>query len=393
MLEVFHLNVRSLIVGRIRRRRCWPLLLVAVTAIAGCRAAPYQAATLPAQLRVPAARNADEINLANMSGMGSSTTLIGPGDLVEITIASGGIETKVEPTLARVSENGSINVPFIGVVPVGGVEPIVAGERIAAASVERGIYRQPAVVVSVKEPAVNRVTVLGAVTDPGVQKLPRGSSDVLSAVASAGGFSKQAGTEVEIVRQRAPSFMASKPASENVVAASYSEASDAQAPIVSDSIIAANSPSPSAGTQACRLDLAQANPSRRADYRVGDGDIVMVLPEKERVIHVSGLVNRPDQFKIPRNQDVHVLDAIAMAGGIKSPVADKVYVIRRVQDKLEPAVIQVSIAEAKRNGDENLRLAAGDLVSVESTAATYFVDTMSTFFNVGLGLGGNVALF
>ena len=194
MLEVFYLNVRSSIVGWIRRRRCWPLLLVAVTAIAGCRAAPYRAATLPAQLRVPAARNADEINLANMSGMGSSTTLIGPGDLVEITIASGGIETKVEPTLARVSENGSINVPFIGVVPVGGVEPIVAGERIAAASVERGIYRQPAVVVSVNEPAVNRVTVLGAVTDPGVQKLPRGSSDVLSAVASAGGFSKQAGT-------------------------------------------------------------------------------------------------------------------------------------------------------------------------------------------------------
>ncbi|MEX2112687.1 MAG: SLBB domain-containing protein, partial [Pirellulales bacterium] len=134
-------------------------------------------------------------------------------------------------------------------------------------------------------------------------------------------------------------------------------------------------------------------PSRRADYRVGDGDIVMVLPEKERVIHVSGLVNRPDQFEIPRNQDVHVLDAIAMAGGIKSPVADKVYVIRRLKDTREPAVIQVSIAEAKRNGDENLRLAAGDLVSVESTPATYFVDTMSTFFHIGLGLGGNVALF
>ena len=82
-----------------------------------------------------------------------------------------------------------------------------------------------------------------------------------------------------------------------------------------------------------------------------------------------------------------------MAGGIKSPVADKVFVIRRVQGQPEPAVIQVSIAEAKRNGDENLRLASGDLVSVEATPATYFVDTVSTFFNIGLGLGGNVALF
>ena len=346
---------------------------------------------MPAELRVPPARNADEINLANMSGMGSNTTLIGSGDLLEITIASGGNETKVEPMLARVSDNGTVNVPLVGEVSVGGVEPIVAGDRIAATSVERGVYRQPAVVVSVKKPAVNQVTVLGAVTNPGVQKLPRGSSDVLSAVASAGGFTKHAGTQVEIVRQRTSSFVASQSAPGNVVQASYGEASDSRTPIADAS--SGNPSSPVAGTKAYRLDLAQANPSRRADYRVGDGDIVMVLPEKERVIHVAGLVNRPDQFEIPRNQDVHVLDAIAMAGGIKSPVADKVFVIRRVQDQLEPAVIQVSIAEAKRNGDENLRLASGDLVSVEATPATYFVDTASTFFNIGLGLGGNVALF
>jgi len=390
MLDSSHVAVRHSVVARLRIPRCWPLLLLAM---AGCRAAPYRAADLPAQMRVPPTVNADQINLDNMAGLGSNTSLIGPGDLVEITISSGGDRTKAEPILARVSENGSLNVPLIGEVPVAGVEPFEAGERIAAASVERGIYRQPAVVIKVSEPAVNRVTVLGAVIRPGVQKLPRGASDVVSAIASAGGFTKEASTKVEIMRQRVPNFMAEAAAAQGVVTASYSEsASVATTP--SEEVGVANAPQrASSNLLSYRLDLAQANPTRRADYRVGDGDVVMVMPEKDRVIHVVGLVNRPDQFKIPRNQDVHVLDAIAMAGGIKSPVADKVFVIRRVADKSEPVVIQVSVAEAKRNGNENLRLTAGDLVSVEATPATYFVDTVTQFFNVGLGLGGSVPLF
>jgi protein involved in polysaccharide export with SLBB domain len=90
---------------------------------------------------------------------------------------------------------------------------------------------------------------------------------------------------------------------------------------------------------------------------------------------------------------VRVLDAIAMAGGVSSPVADKVYVIRHIDGELEPAVIQVSIAKAKRSGDENMLLTTGDLVSVESTIATQSLDTLSTFFRVGLSMGGSMFAF
>ena len=47
-------------------------------------------------------------------------------------------------------------------------------------------------------------------------------------------------------------------------------------------------------------------------------------------------------------------------------------------------MIKVSIAGAKRDGNENLLLAAGDLVSVESTPSTMTVDTVSKFFRVAL---------
>ena len=392
MLDSSHSAQHHAVAGRFRCRHGWPLLLIAWAQAVGCTTAHYRAATLPEQFRVPTS-SAHEINLANMSGLGSGSSVIGPGDLVEITIASGGEEEKVEPILARVAQNGTVNVPLIGDVPIAGIEPVEAADRVAAASVQRGIYRQPAVVLKVEEPAVNQVTVLGAVTKPGVQKLPRGSSDVLSAVAAAGGFTKEASTEVEVMRQRSPSFLSSTPDAEGVVTAAYNEPFSSPPPLVQDSQLAGGSPSAPVNLQSYRLDLAQANPSRPSDYRVGDGDVVMVYPEKDRVIHVSGLVNKPDQFKIPKDQDVYVLDAIAMAGGIKSAVADKVYVIRRLENMPEPAVIEVSIAKAKRDGRENLRLAAGDLVSVEATMLTNTVDALTTFFRMSLGIGGNFATF
>jgi len=56
-------------------------------------------------------------------------------------------------------------------------------------------------------------------------------------------------------------------------------------------------------------------------------------------------------------------------------------------------VIKVSMSAAKQNGDENLRLAAGDLVSVESTLTTMTLDTVGKFFRLAVGLNGRVAGF
>ena len=119
----------------------------------------------------------------------------------------------------------------------------------------------------------------------------------------------------------------------------------------------------------------------------------MVLPQEKQYIHVTGLVRTPNQFVLPQHQDVTVMDAIAMAGGVSSPVADKVYVIRHLPDMAEPAVIEVSIRAAKSDGDENLRLAPGDLVSVERTMSTVCVDSVMTMFRVGFSLGGNLLAF
>jgi polysaccharide export outer membrane protein len=111
------------------------------------------------------------------------------------------------------------------------------------------------------------------------------------------------------------------------------------------------------------------------------------------MIYVGGLVRDPGEFAIPRNRDLDLLQAVQMAGDKSSPVADKVLVIRRVPGRPEPVVIEARLSGAKRNGRENIRLAAGDVVSIEQTPATVVVDTLMSFVRVSFGVANRASLF
>jgi polysaccharide export outer membrane protein len=188
------------------------------------------------------------------------------------------------------------------------------------------------------------VTVLGAVNSPGVRELPRGSTSLMAALLAAGGLDKEAGTDVEIhhtdSRQGPPEVF--------------------------------------------RVNLAAAAAGAVQVPGLRDGDVVQVGKRTLPPVYVIGLVRKPGEFPFPPNQQLRVLDALALAGGISNPIAEDVLVIRHLPGAPEPVRIAVSIQAAK-NGGDNLALAPGDTVSVEQTPATVVVDTVSTFFRVALG--------
>jgi polysaccharide export outer membrane protein len=359
-------------------------VMLAVCSCAGCRTADYSARNLPLTMQAPPMGPSANVNLQQIAGEGVNTSEICPGDLVSVTIVSGNGDEKVTPIPARVAQDGTVMVPLVGPVQIGGVEPVTAEQRIATTAIERGIYRQPYVTLTIMERAVNRVTVLGAVAKPGVVELPRGSSDVASALAAAGGTASNAGTKIEILHRATPPVAVADPTKQPdgnpnaVKVASYTE------PV---------QPTAASKEEVTHIDLAQAGPAEAGVRRLQDRDVVNVLPEEKRLIHVTGLVQKPDQFELSRDKEYRVLDAIAMAGGTSSVVADKVFVIRQLPNMPAPVVIKVSIARAKREGAENVRLAEGDLVSVESTTATMAFDTVSKFFRVAFGLSGSMAMF
>ncbi len=362
------------------RSRLLAVMLLTCSLPVGCKGPHFTTTTMPLALEVPAANPTPYMNIAEMVGPGTGTNQISPGDLLEVTVASGSRSDAegLKPIQARVTSDGTVDAPPIGPVAVAGLEPPAAEQQIARAAIERGMFVRPSVTLQVLKPAVNRVTVLGAVMDPGVKELPKGSSDLARALAAAGGLAEEASTKVDVLRNDTGSFMAdggTKPqvvGQDGVVLASYT---------------------PDATPRTERVDLAQAPGKLPANYSLSDRDVVMVLPQEKQYIHVTGLVRLPNQFELPRHQDVTLMDAIALAGGVSSPVADKVFVIRRLPDMKEPAVIEVSIREAKRDGKENMRLAPGDLVSVERTVNTVVVDTAMSLFRVGVSVGGNLVAF
>jgi polysaccharide export outer membrane protein len=333
---------------------------------------------LPPDLLIAAKPDVQDLNLARIASPGGDQSRVDPGDLVEVTIASGRDGEEPAPVATRVAENGTADIPLVGPVPVSGLEPFDAGQRIAETAIERGIYRRPHVSLEIKSKAVNRVTVMGAVKKPGVYELPRASSDLVSALASAGGLTEEADTVVEIVRPGSPpgalfDASATPHGGGNIQQVDYQFAAGGQ-------------------PQSLRVDLAGASPAL-ADYRLGDRDMVMAPPREKEVIFVTGLVAKPGQFELPAKQDVRLLDAVAMAGGVSVPVADKVLVIRRQGGRPEPVPIEASLSSAKRNGRENLLLGAGDVVSVEQTPATAVVDTFIKLFRVSFGVASNATVF
>src|SRR5690606_37728198 len=149
-----------------------------------------------------------------------------------------------------------------------------------------------------------------------------------------------AGTEVEVLRQGQSPHRLAEQSAENEGAVRQ---------------VAFNAPPLTGGApHSERIDLAATSSTPPGNMRLADQDVVMVHPESKKVVHVAVLVRQLNQFDLPKDQDLHVLDAIALAGGPSSPVSDKVYVIRRLDPESEPVVVKVSIGKAKLDGNENL---------------------------------------
>jgi polysaccharide biosynthesis/export protein len=351
------------------------VLLLLLPICCGCGGGRlYHATNLPIEFLAPKVENAQTVDLSRLATFSVSSELIDRGDVLEVTIETGyGVE-RGSTTPVRVADDGTAHVPLVGKVPVAGLELEAAEQAIASAAVQRGVFRSPSVTVVMRRQRSNKITVIGAVESPGVYELPRASSQLLAAIVEAEGLSEDAGTDVEIRR----------PARTIVTAAPEQPNSNYGAPPAKPQ----TTTRPATST---RINLVEAAEQGSGGMYLEDGDVVMVERRAPQPVHVIGLVNKAGQFELPPSQDLHLLDVIALAGGTSSQVADKIHVIRRPPGQQEPVVIEVSLGEAKRDGKGNLRLAPGDVVSVEQTPATVMLGALNNF--VRFGLSGTIPLF
>jgi polysaccharide export outer membrane protein len=112
--------------------------------------------------------------------------LLGPNDLVEVTV----FQEDDLATKARVGNDGTITVPLVGSVKVGG-KSVDEAAQIIRARLAKGYLVNPQVNVSVTEFSKRFVTVIGEVQKGGTFEFPnQGPLNLLQAIGLAGGYSK-----------------------------------------------------------------------------------------------------------------------------------------------------------------------------------------------------------
>ena len=360
-----------------RLRMSLAVVLSSLPALVGCESvANYKAETMPDSLRIAAAVNPQEVDLSRLASTGTSSATIGVGDVLDITIAAALTADATHTWPAQVNDNGSIELSNVGAIPVAGLEPDGAAAAIRAAVVQAGMYQAPQVTVLMKSQRQNYVRVIGAVKEPGLYPLPPGRSDLLSAIVAAGGLAEDAGAEVEI---RNPVSSASMAGSQQgmIRQAGFGHSVGPQQPGQFAGQLSSKS-----------VNLVTAAKNGTGGYEVLDGGVVMVKKTDPAPISVIGLVAKPGEYDYPVGRDVRLLDAIAMASGRSNNLADKIYIIRPLAGKTNPAVIQVSLRQAKKSGRSNERLAPGDTISVEASPATVLMDALQI---IRFGVNGSLS--
>lgn len=122
---------------------------------------------------------------------------LGTGDVFEVRVFG---EDELSSQY-RVEADGTIDFPFLGRVSVEGLDSRGVSTAIADGLREREILRDPQVTVFVSESNSLRVSVMGAVANPGTFPVAPGMT-VVQAISTAGGFTALASQNGTVLTRR-----------------------------------------------------------------------------------------------------------------------------------------------------------------------------------------------
>jgi polysaccharide biosynthesis/export protein len=336
--------------------------LATVVCVAGCASAEprFAARQIPAELLVQTWQAPCSLDLPQ-SALHRGSNVVEPGDEVVLAVTTAQDTANVTRVTSIVDDDGTVVVPQLGRMMIAGTAPRTVEKAIVQTCYDRGVPTRPFVEVTLKRVRQHQITVLGGVTRPGVCTLSRDRSDLVSALAAAGGLAKNAGDKILI--QRPPSSAVGSPGQIELSGVTLKAGGVAASP-------------QNTGSVAMRqeIDLRALAAGKTIAPQLQDGDLVTVELCDLPTVQVTGLVQHPGSFEFPIGRDYRVLDAIASANGVSNKVVDTVVICRKTSDGAKRALIQVSLHDASRDQAENIVLFPGDVVSVEPTRKTLVKD-------------------
>ncbi|MGB7844223.1 MAG: polysaccharide biosynthesis/export family protein [Candidatus Acidiferrum sp.] len=247
------------------------------------------------------------------SSVGAQEYHIGADDLLSITV----FEAQELNREVRVSAGGEISLPLLGAVRAAGLTPREL-EIVLQELLHRTYMKDPHVSVFVREVQSHPVSVMGAVKRPGVFQI-RGNKSLLEVLSLAEGLADDAGDTVIILRGAA---LNAEPGGVTEQLAEEQSSDEAHKEDDAKKLTAApneNAPAPEVAVQVQLRDLLDSADSR-SNPLVHPGDIVKVT--RAGIVYVIGEVRRPGGFALKSNENISVLQALALSEGL-TPTAAK----------------------------------------------------------------------
>jgi len=243
--------------------------------------------------------------LLPLVSLATQNYIVGEGDVLEINVF-GHDEMH---SIVRVGADGTIIVPLLNKVKVGGLTVSQISDKLAKLLAD-GYIVDPQVSVFVKEYRNWQAVVLGEVKKPGIQDLTS-QTTILELISRAGGLTKDAGHKAIIKRK-----------------------------IVKDGKIT---------TKTIVVDLWKLLEEGDTSQNILIHDDDTIYIGKGGFFYVTGQVKKPGSFKV--TPDMTVIKAIALAGGFTDIASKNSVKIERKMDGKKKILEDVPMDTRVKTGD------------------------------------------
>lgn len=297
---------------------------------------------------------------ARAAAKGLQDYRMGPEDLVEVMVYG---EEDLRRSV-RVNGQGQITMPLIGTLQVAGLTSREVEAKLVELYGEK-FLKDPQVNVFVREYRHSRVALTGALKTPGFYELI-GPRTLLEMLAMAGGLDDKAGDMVHIIRPRgAPK-----------------DTKDLQ-------LAAAGQPF-EANSETIIIDTRQLlrDNTGKLNLAIQQGDVINV-PFAGNA-YVFGSVNKAGN--VPVKKDLTVTQAIAMAGGLNSMLANPSGVsILRMEENGQAISLPINLPRIIKKQDPDIVLKDNDVVFVPESVIRKFLVDFRQLVGGGMSVGYTAA--
>ena len=286
-----------------------------------------------------------------------SDYVLGADDMVTIQVVDVAF---TDQTPMRIETSGHLKLPMVGRVMAGGLTPAQLEERIADAL--KTYVRKPQVMVRLVEFRSQPVTVVGAVTTPGIHQL-RGRKTLLEIISLAGGLRADAGNLATITRAKAY----------GAIPLSHAQA-DASGQYMS-----------------CAVNLRELMEARAPQNNILIQPTDVIAVEKAPIVYVIGAVKKSGGFVLNAQEKISVLQALAMAEGLdKASAPDRARVLRKSNDPEHRQEVAINLKQILDGKTADMSMQADDILFIPTSVAK---NAGLRGLEVAIQLGTGVAIF